>query len=237
MNEILTFSTDELQPERAKVLENQGLPAGQVVPTSIDTLCTDALDLLSQVAAPTGVMAEISRGDFEPVYGGEGLNERPSPVGDIYPSAERLALFAVTVGPDVGSEISARFASGDLALAAMLDSVASAAADKLAAVTQRRYAQWLAQTEGVPDQQYVLHYSPGYCGWHISGQRKLFDALRPERVGITLRESYLMEPLKSVSGVLIAGPREIHEFKMSYRYCKQCESRGCRERIRALRAG
>ena len=62
----------------------------------------------------------------------------------------------------------------------------------------------------------VLRYSPGYCGWHISGQRRLFAHLRPERIGITLHDSYLMEPLKSVSGVLIAGAKEIHAFADTY---------------------
>ena len=231
MSEILTFSTAELLPERPEVLENQGIRVGQTVPASIETLCTNALDRLCEIAAPTGIMTEIAKAEFEAVYAGEGLNESETPVGDIYPRAERLALFAVTVGPNIGLEIDARFASGDLALGAMLDSAASAAADKLAAVTQGRYAELLAQTGGGTNHTHVLRYSPGYCGWHISGQRTLFDALRPERVGITLRESYLMEPLKSVSGVLIAGPREIHEFRMTYRCCGQCESRSCRERL------
>ena len=83
----------------------------------------------------------------------------------------------------------------------------------------------------------VLRYSPGYCGWHISGQRRLFDYLDPGQIGITLRESFLMDPLKSVSGVLIAGPREIHRFTDDYDFCDQCDTRGCRQRLRALYAG
>jgi hypothetical protein len=131
----------------------------------------------------------------------------------------------------VGGEIDARFAAGDLALGAMLDSAASASADQLAAVAEQRCAKSLARAAG-GDHRDVLRYSPGYCGWHISGQRKLFDTLRPERVGITLRESFLMEPLKSVSGVVLAGPPGIHEFEMSYDFCAQCESHSCLERQR-----
>ena len=56
----------------------------------------------------------------------------------------------------------------------------------------------------------VLRYSPGYCGWHVSGQINLFNTLTPEKIGITLGESCLMNPLKSVSGVLVAGPPNIH---------------------------
>jgi hypothetical protein len=236
MSEIVTFSTDELRPPAAQVLEHQGIREGRAVSASIETLCANAVDLLCEVARPTGVMAGISIDEFAAVYLGEGLNEARTPVGDIFPRARSLALFAVTLGPGIGSEINTRFATGDLALAAMLDSAASAAADQLAAVVQQRYATLLAQ-RGEADHAFVLRYSPGYCGWHISGQKKLFDALRPEQVGISLRESFLMEPLKSVSGVLIAGAAEIHEFEMTYACCEHCESRSCRERLRALRAG
>jgi hypothetical protein len=76
-----------------------------------------------------------------------------------------------------------------------------------------------------------LRYSPGYCGWHISGQRKLFDFLKPETIGISLRESHLMEPLKSVSGVVIVGPAGIHAFQDEYPFCERCKTHGCRERI------
>jgi len=237
MNEILTFSTDELRPEQPAVLQNQGIRAVPELPASVRTLCANALDLLCEVATPTGVVSELSQAEFEGVYAGEGLNEPETPVADIFPRAGELALFVVTLGPRVGRAIADRFAADDLALGAMLDSAASAAADKLAAVAAQRFAEKLMRTGRSMRDTRVLGYSPGYCGWHISGQKKLFEVLRPERIGVSLRESYLMDPLKSVSGVLIAGPTEIHDFPMSYRCCSSCESRGCRERIRALQGG
>jgi hypothetical protein len=237
MNEILTFSADELRPERSAVLENQGIRPGQVVPASIDKLCTRALDLLIEVAAPTGVVSEVPQAEFERIYAGEGLNEPETPVGDIFPRASDLALFVVTLGPRVCREIADRFAADDLALGAMLDSAASASADNLATVAAQRFAERLVRTGRRSPDTRVLEYSPGYCGWHISGQKKLFEFLHPERIGVSLRESYLMDPLKSVSGVLIAGPARIHELDMSYNCCSQCEIHNCRDRIRGLRAG
>ncbi|MCP4146820.1 MAG: hypothetical protein GY757_03625, partial [bacterium] len=78
----------------------------------------------------------------------------------------------------------------------------------------------------------VLNYSPGYCGWHISGQRKLFDWLNPEAIGIRLNESYLMSPLKSISGVLTAGEASIHRFDNTFPFCAQCRTFSCRERMK-----
>jgi hypothetical protein len=234
MDQALTFSIGEAAPGKDAVLESQGIPVGRVVSDRVDAIFDAACDLLGRVAAPRGMLAEIPIADFAVVYEGEGRNEPRTPVGDIFGRADRLALFAVTLGEEVSREIGRRFGADDLALGSMLDSAASVATDNLAEAIERRYVGALAQ--GGPNAAItgVLRYSPGYCGWHISGQRQLFEFLHPERIGITLGESFLMQPLKSVSGVLIAGRKEIHRIRDSYPFCDQCETRGCRERLRAL---
>jgi hypothetical protein len=116
----------------------------------------------------------------------------------------------------------------------MLDSAASAAADRLAGLAEDRFEHRLCERGCVTEATGVLRYSPGYCGWDISGQRKLFAFLHPDRIGLTLRDSFLMEPLKSVSGLIIAGPRNIHDRPDTYPFCDRCETHGCRKRFRAL---
>jgi hypothetical protein len=86
-----------------------------------------------------------------------------------------------------------------------------------------------------PDGTVFLRYSPGYCGWDITGQRQLFQALRPEEIGITLRESCLMEPLKSISGVLVAARPEDHRFDNTYPFCSACTTKTCRSRTAEMR--
>jgi hypothetical protein len=234
MSEIVTFSTEEMTPDRAAVFENQSIPLDAAVSRGVEALFERALRRLADSATPRGLYSEISIADFAMVYRGEGRNEPRTPVGDILGQADHLALFAVTLGDRIGQEITRCFHSNDLALGAMLDSAASAAADKLAELVERRFARALSADGRAAPGTAVLRYSPGYCGWHISGQKKLFAFLHPEQIDISLRESFLMEPLKSVSGVLIAGPREIHEFDMTYPFCERCEERGCRERIKSL---
>ncbi|MHC4266624.1 MAG: vitamin B12 dependent-methionine synthase activation domain-containing protein, partial [Planctomycetota bacterium] len=80
----------------------------------------------------------------------------------------------------------------------------------------------------------ILSYSPGYCGWDISGQKKLFEYLHPGKIGISLNNTYLMTPLKSVSGVLVAGKNEIHQFRPNYPFCKSCKTHSCLLRMKAL---
>jgi len=236
MNEIVQFSNEELMPERDAVFANQGVPAGRSVSAEIESLYERSLALLREKAAPVGIWREIVTPDFAAIYEGEGRNEPRTPVGDIFGGAESLRLFALTLGAPVSDEIKQRFAANDFALGTMLDAAASAAADGLASVLEKRYPNDLSRSGQDVENIGVLAYSPGYCGWHISGQGKLFEFLHPEQIGIRLTDSFLMQPLKSVSGVLIAGPREIHYFRNSYPFCSQCNTKGCLARMAGLRA-
>ena len=234
MTEVLTFSSQDVAPERDAVLDSQGIPAGTPLAKETEALYIAALDVLSEIAEPAGILLEVSKSDFAAVYEGEGLNEPSTPVGDIFDRGGDLALFAVTLGDRVSREIEERFKGNDFAVGCMLDSAASAAADKAAEAAEDRYFDILSRSGRITPATRVLRYSPGYCGWHMSGQKTLFAFLHPEQIGVSLRESFLMEPLKSISGVMIAGPRDIHGFADSYPFCSRCETRGCRERIRAL---
>ena len=53
------------------------------------------------------------------------------------------------------------------------------------------------------------NYSPGYCGWHLSEQKLLFSLLPDGISGITLTDSCLMLPIKSVSGIVGVGEKAI----------------------------
>jgi cobalamin-dependent methionine synthase I len=181
-------------------------------------------------------MQEVTVSEFEAIFEGEGQNDPESPLATIYPQAEGLALFAITMGESVSKDIEDMFKGKNFALGAMLDAVASLAADLAAAHTEEQYEKDLVSRTSPGSNVRVLGYSPGYCGWHISAQKQLFTTLEPERIGIKLNASYLMTPLKSVSGVLVAGPPEIHVFKPSFDFCKMCKTFSCHERLRNLKA-
>jgi hypothetical protein len=231
---ILEFAAGEVSPRREAVLEQMGIPRGRTVPPHVDRLYDAAAEIFRETAAPAGTCREIAAEEFATVYRGEGLNAPDSPVAEIFPRAERLALFAVTIGYATSEALDRCFQTQDFALAFTLDAIASVAADDVADLAERRYAAELRARGWESADGDVLRYSPGYCGWDVTGQRRLFAALEPAVVGITLTDSCLMQPLKSVSGVLIAGPRVIHRFRPTYPFCACCETRTCRERLRGL---
>ncbi len=66
-------------------------------------------------------------------------------------------------------------------------------------------------------------YSPGYCGWSVEEQHKLFSFLPPNFCGVSLTDTALMIPIKSVSGVIGLGPN----MKRSKYPCKICDKEDC----------
>jgi hypothetical protein len=224
------WTAAESAPEGSEVLSLQGLPPGAEPPPRIAALLEAARAAYLETAEPRAVAGGISREAFADVYRGEGRNAPETPLEVVFPQADHLALFTATVGGGVTARIRELFDRNEPALAAMLDSVASAAADRLAGLLGPR----VQAAAGLGDGCRVLAYSPGYCGWHVSGQRALFAFLKPEEIGVTLNPSCLMEPLKSVSGVLVAGPREIHRFAPAFAFCADCREKPCRERIASL---
>jgi hypothetical protein len=234
MSEVTRFPAAAAIPHRGTVLAAQGIPSGAAVPERVAALVDQGFEIYSGLVDPVGIRVEISIEGFSAVYRGDGRNAARTPLEGIFPGARRLDLFAVTVGEAVCAEIRRRFGDGDPALGYSLDTIASAGAEALTEAMARGHQDELAHSGNAARDLRVLPYSPGYCGWHVSGQRKLFETLRPERIGISLNASCLMEPLKSVSGVLVAADREVHEFDIDYDFCVDCADQGCRERIRSV---
>jgi len=231
MKEILHFIIEDIKPDRDSILKNQGIASPKEAPKKIIELLDQAVKIFQQYTEPISIISEISIKRFSSVYKGEGLNEEVTPLESIFPKAHHLALFAVTIGEKACAKISELFDDNEFALGCMLDAVASDATERIAELTEQHYYHVLSLQKQITNPTKILHYSPGYCGWHISGQKKLFEFLEPEEIGITLRESFLMEPLKSISGVMVAGDPEIHKFKAGYSFC-----RGCKGTCRAVNA-
>ena len=237
MERVILFAAEETLPDRRAVLSAQGIPAGSAVPERIEALLRNALDLFRELATPVALVEEVDQETFSRVYRGERKNEPETPLAGIYPEATALALFALTLGNGLCRKITELFDANEFALGSMLDSVASEGAERLGVVLERRFEADLAARGVRPDHAKALAYSPGYCGWHVTGQRELFRALRPEEIGIWLGESCLMDPIKSISGVLVAGPPAVHDFSDSFPFCQSCKDHSCRLRIERMLHG
>ena len=66
-------------------------------------------------------------------------------------------------------------------------------------------------------------YSPGYCGWNVADQQKLFTFFPKNFCDIKLSDTSLMYPIKSISGIIGIGK----EVKKDNYPCKLCDDKNC----------
>jgi len=232
---IVNLRSDIVLPSKADVLKSQGMPEDEPVSEAINSIYESTIQLFSKIADGRFIIVGLPPEKFSDIFVGEGKNASDAIIGEIHPKAEYMALYALTLGVEVSDEITRLFEEGDFPAAAMLDSVASTAAHNGSIFVERWYKESISLDDRNSHNKVALTYSPGYCGWHISGQGKLFGFLHPEKIGITLNNSYLMTPLKSISGVLIYGKKDIHIFRIDHSFCGECKNISCLDRMRSLK--
>jgi len=232
LREIVHFTKSDAVPETGEVLAAQGLPENDALAPRLRRLLEEAMSTAAALVEPRAVCEELAAERFASVLAPLDIPGDDLVVGRVYLRAEGLALFVATLGEALPARIRQLFDEDALAEAWMLDAVASAGADLLADHLAERYRQALV-ARGMSHSR-VLPYSPGYCGWPTRGQRPLFDALRPEEIGVTLNDSCLMSPIKTVSGVLVAGPGEVHKFRPNFPFCDECQTHECGRRMASV---
>ncbi len=234
IRKTVQLTVEEITPTREEVLENQGMAGRSNLPVRILSLLESAYELFAQLAQPRGVMQELPIPEFESIYEGEGMNSPECPFPAIVRQADGLALFAATMGDRLIAKSSELFTKGQAALGYMLDAVNSSAAEQLGRRMGCYFLNLMPEEIRRSRELKVQYYSPGHCGWHISGQKKLFEALRPEEIGVTLKNKWIMHPFKSISGILVVGELRIHIFKPVFSFCKDCREHKCLQRMKLL---
>ena len=231
MRRTVHLEASAVLPARHRILLRAGIPADREPSKRTLSLVVEATALFLREARPIGLFEEVSFDELSAVHRDGRARGESSVLERVAPLASRLALFAATVGEPVCERIRRLFEEGDAPLGFLLDAVASEAT---VALGEELGEAFLAEG-GAPGLS-VLAYSPGYCGWPVSGQRPLFARLGPGEIGVSLGESALMSPIKSVSGVLVAAPPHAHRFRPDFEFCDHCVERTCLGRMASLRA-
>jgi hypothetical protein len=116
-------------------------------------------------------------------------------------NSEAVALFICTAGQEI-SELSRTLMYGD-------DPVLGYVYDVLGSVTVEaamdKIHQEIKEMAALKGQLATNRYSPGYCNWSVADQHKLFSFFPENCCGVSLTESALMHPIKSVSGIIGLG--------------------------------
>jgi len=109
-----------------------------------------------------------------------------------------LVVVVCTIGPALEERVSHLAEEGDVARAVVLDAIGSSAAEGVADASNQMICGMLAPTDFDPDSR----RSPGYRGWDVREQRVVFDYLDAAEIGVTLTETCMMTPRKSISYVV-----------------------------------
>ena len=131
----------------------------------------------------------------------------------------KIALFLCTAGSEIGEWSKRLMNEGEMMKGYVVDVIGSETVE----TAMDRIHTLLGEDMKQQGLNITNRYSPGYCGWNVSEQQKLFKFFPADFCGIKLSDTSLMYPVKSVSGIIGIG----NEVKMNNYPCKLCDDKNC----------
>jgi hypothetical protein len=138
------------------------------------------------------------------------INDIPMKTGHIIAGymlpASIIAAFVATAGIEYDDYLLKLRKEGDI----VTEYFANAIGSEIAEAAVRHVSVKINKEAEALQLKTTNSYCPGYCGWHVREQERLFSLLPQEPCGIKLNESCLMHPVKSVSGIIGLGTNIEH---------------------------
>lgn len=132
---------------------------------------------------------------------------------------DSLAFFLCTAGPEISTRSRQCMAEGDPLKGYIYDMLGSIVVDAAGDMMQHQLQKSVISA----GEKTTIRFSPGYCGWHVSEQHKLFRLIPDNFCGIRLTDSALMDPVKSISGIIGIGKNVRNDLTN----CSLCEMKDC----------
>lgn len=212
--------------ETGKILRLLGAKKGRKVPKStlrrIDYMTQDVNGLL-QPRLDFRRMA-LASSDARGIVLADGTRFEGHKLAKSVGGAQEICCFLATIGPGIDLEIQRRMKAGRYADAYVLDAIGSIAAENVVEEFYQRTAGEAAEEgRGV-----TLRFSPGYCDWPLKQQRPLLSVVADgSPLAVTLSDSCLMSPRKSVSGLFGILPEGLAGADPAYNPCTICKKNDC----------
>lgn len=217
-----SFRISELDisiPRIGKLIDYDKGENREMITEMIDSVLKEAediCDIRAEYVICSDVMIDNVSGDL--LVNGVEFNVGKIVRGQLRKSNE-IAVFLCTAGPKIGEYARTLINEKDFLRGYIFDiagsEIVEAAADKMQEVLNLHMQR--------ANKKITNRYSPGYCGWHVSEQHKLFSLVPENFCGITLNQSALMQPIKSVSGFIGIGD----SVKFNPYTCNICDMENC----------
>lgn len=205
-----TFTFDEVRPDEKVLMDYLQIPDN------------DSYPLVAGIVESTFAALKGSReiiGGYRILDYGDVTLQPGRRISGYMAGASEIALFICTAGAAFTDLSHAYQQNGDFLEAFVIESIGSATVENAMDKVQRCLEEEMSR-EG---KMITNRYSPGYCEWPLSGQRDLFAYIGDHPTGISLNESCLMQPIKSVSGIIGIGDA----VKKRPYGCEICNSATC----------
>ena len=142
----------------------------------------------------------------------------------IFKKSEKTVLSICTIGKELETHVIDILRRGELAKGAILNAIASHAAEQTAEYVNQEILKNLA--EDIKGKEVTCRFSPGYCQWELDkGQQMIFSQLDGSKIGVNLTSSMMMNPVKSVSFAINIG-KEVDK-ELGLRDCENCDMVNC----------
>jgi hypothetical protein len=192
-------------------------------PEPIPELITSALYSADEYAEIRGVY--LTTGDYTAIKSKELISanyhffQTGKIVTNYISKAEQFVFFIMTAGKGIELQSQKYLSGSDPLLGYIYDVLGSltveASVEKILKDIEENFLLDGLKTSNP--------YSPGYCGWPVSDQQKLFALFKNNTCGITLSDTCLMNPIKSISGLIGVGK----DIKKQPYSCTICDSKNC----------
>lgn len=133
--------------------------------------------------------------------------------------SESVALFLCTAGSEIGIRSRQAMKERDMLRGYIFDVIGSEVVEAAADLMQSA----MEKSAIAAGTRITNRYSPGYCEWNVAEQHKLFQLMPLNHCGIRLTDSALMDPEKSVSGIIGIG----RNVKSNPYTCRICDMKDC----------
>ncbi len=134
-------------------------------------------------------------------------------------NSQRMALFTCTAGEGISARSKQFMDNGDMLEGYITDVIGSVIVE----TAMDRIHNYIKNEYSLMGENTTNRYSPGYCNWSVGEQFKLFSFLPDNFCNVSLSESALMHPIKSVSGFIGLGT----DVKFIEYLCDNCNSTNC----------
>lgn len=222
MIQEFSYLFNELTLDKNYLSSILGFPDG-ILPEPFDAYVAEALEKAESLCEIRGAFSFAHKSEFTSnnshivVDGIEfGIGKT---VAKELRNAHSIVFFICTAGEGI-SRCSQELLKGENpVLGYVFDVLGSMIVEAATDLLQEEIKQ-MAHTKGF---LITNRYSPGYCKWSVGDQHKLFSFFPLNCCGISLTDSSLMYPIKSVSGIIGIGK----EVKYRQYTCDLCNQVDC----------